>query len=342
MRIYRYRQRFEPGDHFVNPVTVVDRNYPATDPRHTRPRYLEPRLGISVDGSDLIDLLSAWTKDPARHREYGKQAVWSVTSLIQSGRDTWRAVEEAALTVADDPKVEKISLDDPNLELLCPLDQCASLRDFLAFEDHVNLGAERRGGNVPEYWYEAPVYYKGNHRSWIDPGAECPWPPYTGYLDFELELAMIVGRGGRDISAEQAGEHIFGFSILNDFSARDVQMKEVSAWLGPAKGKDFANALGPCIITADEIGAEPDLEMICRVNGEEWGRGRSGSKHWSWAEMIAYVSQSEDILPTDVYGSGTPGGCCGLDLGRRLEPGDVVELEIEKIGVLRNTIGPRP
>jgi 2-keto-4-pentenoate hydratase/2-oxohepta-3-ene-1,7-dioic acid hydratase in catechol pathway len=161
-------------------------------------------------------------------------------------------------------------------------------------------------------------------------------------MDFELELAMIVGRKGRDVSAEAAAPFIFGFSILNDFSARDVQAREMTAWLGPAKGKDFATALGPCIVTADELGAEPDLEMICRVNGEEWGRSRSSNARWKWADMIAHVSQSEEIWPGDVYGSGTPGGCCGLDLGRELEPGDVVELEIEGIGSLRNTIGPRP
>jgi 2-keto-4-pentenoate hydratase/2-oxohepta-3-ene-1,7-dioic acid hydratase in catechol pathway len=171
----------------------------------------------------------------------------------------------------------------------------------------------------------------------------CPWPSYTGKLDFELELAMIVGRKGRDIAKDEAKEHVFGFTVLNDFSARDVQAREMSAWLGPAKGKDFATSLGPCILTADEVGAEPDLEMICRVNGDEWGRARSSNTHWKWSDMIVHVSKDEEIFPGDVYGSGTPGGCCGLDLGRELHPGDVVELEIEKIGTLRNTVGePRP
>jgi 2-keto-4-pentenoate hydratase/2-oxohepta-3-ene-1,7-dioic acid hydratase in catechol pathway len=153
---------------------------------------------------------------------------------------------------------------------------------------------------------------------------------------------MIVGRKGRDVPTDAASSFVYGFSILNDFSARDIQAREMTAWLGPAKGKDFATALGPCIVTADELGAEPDLEMICRVNGEVWGRSRSSKARWKWADMIAHVSQSEEIWPGDVYGSGTPGGCCGLDLGRELGPGDVVELEIEGIGLLRNTIGPRP
>ncbi len=225
---------------------------------------------------------------------------------------------------------------------LNPLDKMSSLRDFLAFESHVLKGAERRSGSVPDYWYEAPVYYKGNHRQLLGPNDTCPWPRYTNKMDFELELAMVVGRAGSDLSSESAGAHVFGFTVFNDFSARDVQMREVSAWLGPAKGKDFANAFGPCIVTADEVGSEPDLEMICRVNGEEWGRARSSETHWSWADMLEHVSASETVYPGDVYGSGTPGGCCGLDQGRDLKPGDVVELEIEKIGVLRNTIGSRP
>lgn len=161
-------------------------------------------------------------------------------------------------------------------------------------------------------------------------------------MDFELELAMIVGRRGHDIETQRAAEHIFGFTIFNDLSARDIQVREMGAWLGPAKGKDFANAFGPCIVTVDEVGPEPDLAMACRVNGEEWGRARSSDMHWRWADMIAHASAGEDIYPGDVYGSGTPGGCCGLDLGKRLEPGDVVELEIEKIGTLLTPIGPRP
>lgn len=265
----------------------------------------------------------------------------SPLQLIEQGPEVWRDVSDIARAASSLPDLV-LSPDDPDMRLLAPLERVESLRDFLAFEDHVTRGAERRGGSVPEYWYEAPVYYKGNHRTILGPNAECKWPAYTEWLDFELELAMIVGKRGRDISEAEAGDHIFGFTVFNDFSARDIQMREVSAWLGPAKGKDFANALGPCIVTVDEIGSQPDLQMICRVNGEEWGRGRSSEAHWTWAQMLAHVSAAEDVFPGDVYGSGTPGGCCGLDLGRRLEPGDTVELEIDRIGTLRNSIGPRP
>jgi 2-keto-4-pentenoate hydratase/2-oxohepta-3-ene-1,7-dioic acid hydratase in catechol pathway len=262
----------------------------------------------------------------------------SMSLLIDQGPEVWREVSDVA-RAASTLSTFVLDPEEEGFRWLCPLDRASSLRDFLAFEDHVKRGAQRRGTDVPEYWYEAPVYYKGNHRALIGPDETCRWPAYTERLDFELELAMIVGKRGRDITTDDAADHIFGFTIYNDFSARDIQAREMSAWLGPAKGKDFANALGPCIVTADEVGAQPDLEMICRVNGEEWGRARSSDARWTWAEMIAHVSSGEDIHPGDVYGSGTPGGCCGLDLGRDLHPDDVVELEIEKIGILRNPIG---
>jgi 2-keto-4-pentenoate hydratase/2-oxohepta-3-ene-1,7-dioic acid hydratase in catechol pathway len=255
-------------------------------------------------------------------------------SFIAAGEEIWREAEAIASAAHESPL-------DPGSDWRCPFDRMSSLRDFLAFEDHVVRGAARRNGDVPPYWYEAPIYYKGNHRALLGPGDECPWPSYTDHLDFELELAMVVGRSGRDIAPEEAHRHIFGFTIFNDFSARDIQARELSAWLGPGKSKDFANAFGPCIVTADELGAEPDLAMICRVNGEEWARARSSEMHWNWADMIAHVSRDETVHAGDVYGSGTPGGCCGLDLGRRLTPGDVVELEIKNIGVLRNAIGVR-
>jgi 2-keto-4-pentenoate hydratase/2-oxohepta-3-ene-1,7-dioic acid hydratase in catechol pathway len=246
-------------------------------------------------------------------------------------------LEILARRAADDVDL-RVDESASGFRWLCPFDRIASLRDFLAFEDHVIRGAKRRGTEVPAYWYEAPVYYKGNHRALLGPDESCLWPAYTKQLDFELELAMIVGRGGRDIAAAGAVDHIFGFTIFNDFSARDVQARELTTWLGPAKGKDFANSFGPCIVTVDELGPEPDLEMVCRVNSDEWGRARSSSARWSWADMIAHVSAAEEIYPGDVYGSGTPGGCCGLDLGRELAPDDVIELEIENIGILRNQI----
>ena len=302
----------------------------------------QPRLAVAVEDGPPVDLLQSWDEvTGTRLDNESAHFLVSTLQLIEQGPEVWREVHDVVRAASSLPFLH-VNSDELGFRWLCPLDRLASLRDFLAFEDHVKRGAARRGGEVPDYWYEAPIYYKGNHRQLIGPGDVCRWPSYAGVLDFELELAMIVGRRGRDITRSDAGSYIFGFTVLNDFSARDVQAREMSAWLGPAKGKDFANALGPCIVTADEVGSEPDLAMICRVNGEEWGRARSSDARWGWSAMIAHVSLSEDIHPGDVYGSGTPGGCCGLDQGRSLEPGDVVELEIENIGVLRNQVGPRP
>ena len=301
----------------------------------------QPRLAVAGGGQEPVDLIDAWNEvTGTRFDLESAPFLASTATLIEQGPEVWQEVADVARAASSVPDLH-IRQSENGFRWLSPLDRLASLRDFLAFEDHVKRGAARRGTEVPEYWYEAPVYYKGNHRAMLGPGDECPWPSYTERIDFELELAMIVGRRGRDLSVAAAPDHIFGFTILNDFSARDVQAREVSAWLGPAKGKDFANALGPCIVTCNEVGTEPDLEMICRVNGEEWGRARSSDAKWKWSEMIAHVSEGEDIFPCDVYGSGTPGGCCGLDLGRDLQPGDEVELEIEAIGVLRNRIGDR-
>ncbi len=299
----------------------------------------QPRLAVAAPGSEPVDLIDAWNDVTGTRLDVeNAPTLASPLSLIEEGPEVWAEFADVARAAAPDAKLQ-VDTTHPGFRWLCPLDRVSSLKDFLAFENHVKLGAQRRGGDVPDYWYERPVYYKGNHRAIIGPDDVCRWPTYTDHLDFELEMALIVGKRGRNISADDAGRFIFGFTVFNDFSARDVQAKEISAWLGPAKGKDFANALGPCVITVDEVGAEPDLEMICRVNGEEWGRARTSEMHWRWSDILEWVSKDEDLYPGDVLGSGTPGGCCGLDLGRRLSPGDVVELQIEKIGVLRNTAG---
>ncbi len=300
----------------------------------------QPRLAVAVDGQP-VDLIAAWDEVTGTRLTIQEgHFLVSTLALIEEGPEVWAEVRDVVKAASGLPTLT-LDTQERGFKLLTPFDRIPSLKDFLAFEDHVKRGAARREGEIPPYWYDAPIYYKGNHRAMIGPNEECRWPRYTERLDLELELAMIVGRRGRDIAEENAPEYVFGFTIFNDFSARDIQSKERSAWLGPAKGKDFANAFGPCIVTADEVGPEPDLEMICRVNGEEWGRARSSDAHWSWGSMIKHVSDSEDVYPGDVYGSGTPGGCCGLDIGKQLQPGDVVELEVERIGTLRNVVGRR-
>ena len=218
--------------------------------------------------------------------------------------------------------------------LLAPLPRPNSLRDFMAFEEHVvnSLGEE-----PPDVWYDVPVYYKGNPDSVVGPGDEVEWPDYSEQMDYELEIAAVVGREGRDVPVEAADEYIAGYTVFNDFSARDTQMREMQGRLGPAKGKDFANALGPYLVTADEFDLA-DATMTAEVNGETWSEGTPGEMHHSFADIVAHVSQSETLHPGDVLGSGTVGEGCGLELGRFLESGDTVRLTVDGIGTLQNTV----
>jgi 2-keto-4-pentenoate hydratase/2-oxohepta-3-ene-1,7-dioic acid hydratase in catechol pathway len=248
------------------------------------------------------------------------------------------ALDSAREALGRDGAEERYAVPAPRV--LVPL-LPGSLRDFLAFEDHVAAGAARRAEPVDEAWYEMPVYYKGNHRSVYGPEEEIPWPPYTEELDFELEVACILGGRGRDLDAGRAAELIFGYTVMNDWSARDIQRAEMALRLGPAKAKDFATSLGPCIVTADELDPRA-LRLSARVDGEVWAKGSLANARWTFPQMIAHVSQGEDVWPGDVYGSGTFAGGCGLDLGRLLWPGVVVELEADGIGVLRNRVGPKP
>jgi 2-keto-4-pentenoate hydratase/2-oxohepta-3-ene-1,7-dioic acid hydratase in catechol pathway len=222
--------------------------------------------------------------------------------------------------------------------LLAPL-RPRSLRDFLAFEGHLKGALGRLGREIPDEWYDVPAYYKGMPDTVIGPEEEIPWPAWTERLDHELELAAVVGRRCRDVPASEAAGVIFGYTIWNDVSARDVQTRELPIGMGPAKAKDWdgSNVLGPCLVTADELDAG-HLGMSVRVNGETWGQDTSASMHHTFADMIAYASQDQTLYPGEVFGSGTAAGGSGLELDRRLSPGDVVELEIEGIGTLRNRI----
>jgi 2-keto-4-pentenoate hydratase/2-oxohepta-3-ene-1,7-dioic acid hydratase in catechol pathway len=225
--------------------------------------------------------------------------------------------------------------------LLAPL-RPRSMRDFLAFEGHLKGALGRLGRPIPAEWYEVPAYYKGMPDTVIGPDMEIPWPAWTERLDHELELAAVIGRRRRDVPAAEADACIFGYTIWNDVSARDVQTRELPVGMGPGKAKDWdgSNVLGPCLVTADELDAT-GLGMRVRVNGEQWGEDSSASMHWGFADMIAYVSRSQTLYPGELLGSGTAAGGSGLELDRELRPGDVVELEVDGIGVLRNRVGAK-
>ncbi|MBI5246059.1 MAG: fumarylacetoacetate hydrolase family protein [Elusimicrobia bacterium] len=227
---------------------------------------------------------------------------------------------------------------ESQVKLLAPLPRPRSLRDFFSFEDHAKAGAKRRNEPMQKEWYEQPVFYKGNPRSIIGPGATIPWPAFTRKLDFEFEIAAVVGTAGRDISVKNARKHIAGYIVMNDCSARDIQRNEMACRMGPAKGKDFATAMGPYFVTSDEVTAKiPELKV--RINGKEWSRSKGAQPYWNFDVMLSHASQGEDLLPGDLLGSGTYFTGCGLDMARWIKPGDRIELDAGPLGTLKNVVG---
>jgi fumarylacetoacetate (FAA) hydrolase len=220
-----------------------------------------------------------------------------------------------------------------DVQLLAPMPRPPSVRDAYAFEEHVRNAARVAGRpGVPDEWYELPVFYFSNPAAIFGPDDEIPFPAGSEELDYELEVAAVIGAEGA----------IGGFTVMNDWSARDLQRKEMKVGLGPAKGKDFATSLGPVVVTPDELG-DLRLEMVARVNGEERSRGNMADMYHSWEAIIERAATNTQLVPGDVIGSGTVGTGCILEHGdgRWLQPGDVVELEVEEIGVLRNVVGSR-
>jgi 2-keto-4-pentenoate hydratase/2-oxohepta-3-ene-1,7-dioic acid hydratase in catechol pathway len=244
-----------------------------------------------------------------------------------------------------------------DVELLAPLPQPRQMRDGMSFATHIRqsgAGARKLAAlltnaaapatpppaDIDPVYRERPIYYITNRMSVAGPDSVVRWPAYSRVADFELEIAAIIGRTGRDIAAADAPAHIFGYTIYNDFSARDIQMKEMAGRLGPAKGKSFdgGNVLGPWIVTRDELPDPGALAVRARVNGEVRASATTEGMLFSFADIIAYISQSETLHAGEVIGSGTVGNCCGLEQGRFLHDGDVIELEIDGIGTLRNRI----
>lgn len=290
------------------------------------------QLGALASDGGIV-ALSGRTDDPA---------LKSMQALIEAGAEGLEKAEGLVAGAAE-------TLDPATVRWLSPLPCPVQMRDFLVFEEHMRTAGwhgaklrEKWGAPpappepmpIPPIWYEQPIYYKCNRFAVSGPGETVTWPQSSRVIDYELELACIIGRGGCDIAAADAGNHIFGYTIFNDLTARDLQFREMQGPLGPAKGKDFdgANVLGPVIVTADEIDENPALVMLAFVNGELWSEGNSGTMHWSFAQIIEHVSRSETLHSGEVLGSGTVGSGCGLELGRFLKHDDVITLEIERIG----------
>lgn len=316
-----------------------------------------PRLGALVDGDrSIVDLRQAdWQ---INNRE--APAFASMIDLMTAGRgmlDEARTAVDAARSDGGDALIEAASV-----RLLAPVPRPTQMRDFLCFELHLRQARETRfrrlaaatddpdgtfeeyraRGNLdpPQIWYDQPIYYTSNPLAVIGTGQDVVWPHFSEKMDFELEFGVFIGAGGSDIPKDQARDHIFGYTIFNDISARDTQIREMQGQLGPGKGKDFdtANVMGPCIVTADEIGDAYDLTMTARINGTEVSRGNSGDMHHRFEDIIAYISQSTTLYPGEFLGSGTVGTGCGMEYDRYLEPDDLMELEIDRIGILRNRL----
>ena len=305
----------------------------------------EKRLGILINENTVLDpnytfknifLQKGYYNHSGRANHYCPPSLHQLLRLKERPLD----ILNEALNVSSDLHY-LIDLKSQNIKFDAPLDKIETYRDFFTHQKHVEVGFKKRNEEIPPAWFEIPAYYKGATTGFIGPEDEILWPSFTDVLDYELELGMIIGRDGINISEENAHQYIFGYTILNDISARDIQKKEMSVRLGPSKSKDFCSIIGPIIVTADELPVEPNLLMTAKINGQEWSRGQSGDSHFSWAKIISYVSQDEWILAGDLFGSGTVGTGCGLELDKWIKPGDVVELEIEKIGILKNIVGKK-
>jgi 2-keto-4-pentenoate hydratase/2-oxohepta-3-ene-1,7-dioic acid hydratase in catechol pathway len=264
--------------------------------------------------------------------------------------------------LADLPGAGERALNDPadvhalsEVRLRSPIPRPPAVRDFYAFEQHVRAARQRRGLDMEPDWYELPVFYFSNPYAVTGPGDDVEIPPGCEQMDFELEVAAVVGRPGSNLSPDEAEAHIAGFTVMNDWSARDVQRREMKLSMGPVKGKDFATSLGPFLVTPDELepyrrGRAYDLAMTAAVNGKEYSRASLADIYWSFGEMIAYASRGTRVETGDIIGSGTCGTGCILELslvhGEEaypwLQPGDVVELTVEHLGTLTNRVVPGP
>ena len=311
------------------------------------------RPGVLVDNDHVLDFRLA-----AELRDSGSAIYRSVLSVIEAGD---QGLDDVRRLLADPPGEAIHEL--AQLRLLAPLPVPQQIRDFANYEQHclraldasMRLRAAKEDDpegalkrmqasgayGLPAIWYDIPLYYKGNRFATNGHDGDVTWPPFAEKLDYELEIAAVIGKQGKDISAADAREHIFGYTIFNDFSARDIQARwEGQFRMGPAKGKDFdtSNSFGPWIVTKDELPDPYALTMAVRVNGEERGRGSSAGAQHNFERCIEQVSWSETLYPGEIFGLGTIENGCGFESLSFLQPDDVVELEVEGIGILRNRV----
>ncbi|MBN1120846.1 MAG: fumarylacetoacetate hydrolase family protein [Anaerolineae bacterium] len=325
------------------------------------PETFSVKLGAMIGEECIIDLTVAQTWAQGARNFIARELPTSVLALLRNWDDDSQHLEALIELL---PGTECLGLKGSgrlpvayprgDVFLLPPLPNILSLRDFYGFEQHVRESFRQHGKAVPREWYDIPVFCYGNPYTLLGPDQPLPMPAGGTDLDFELEIACVIGKDGIDIPPEEANDYIAGYMIMNDWSLRDMQQQEMRVGLGPAKGKDFGTSFGPALVTPRElearqidegVGLRYDLEMIARVNGEERSRGNFAEIHWTFAEMIARASQNVMLHPGEVIGSGTVGTGCLLeagaaDTGEWLKPGDWVELEVECLGRLTTEILP--
>jgi 2-keto-4-pentenoate hydratase/2-oxohepta-3-ene-1,7-dioic acid hydratase in catechol pathway len=304
------------------------------------------RVGIvDVDGGTIFDLTAT-----------GDARFSNMQALIEAGAaglDKARQVNDA--------RSGDVSLNHalPAVKLLAPVPVPIQMRDFSTFPGHIKnapagmarIAARMRGDEaaaaaakpldeIPPAYAQMPIYYITNRFSVVGQDTEIPWPAYSQLMDFEAEFGIFLSHGGKNITAANAREHIFGYTVYNDFSARDQQCLEMRGMLGPTKGKsfDYGNAMGPWITTADEIADPHDLAISVTVNGKTWAAGNSGQMVFSFEQILEYVSRDETLHAGEFFGSGTIGNGCGLEQDRYLADGDIVEITVAGIGTLRNKV----
>jgi 2-keto-4-pentenoate hydratase/2-oxohepta-3-ene-1,7-dioic acid hydratase in catechol pathway len=308
---------------------------------------------IHESDTRLFDLAAA-----ADHSGGGNPAFASMLALIDAGP---AALDQARALFDKHGKDETLSVAVEGAEILAPIPEPRQMRDAMSFPLHIRQAPRGRArdaarakndmaelarieaaplGEVPEIYRKQPIFYITNRFSVGGTNTTVKWPRYSKVMDYELEFGIVTKNKGANVSATKAKDHIFGFTIFNDFSARDAQRIEVEGRLGPAKGKSFdgGNVLGPWIVTPDEIGDPYKLKMESRVNGKVRSQGTSEGMLFSFEEIIEHVTKDETLMPGEFIGSGTVGNGCGLELGWYLEHGDSIELEVEKIGVLKNKV----
>ncbi|WP_341250627.1 fumarylacetoacetate hydrolase family protein [Euzebya pacifica] len=315
------------------------------------------RVGaLRQDGQVVVDLRVAY----ATARSDGKgvtmatdEAEWLVPAdmvgFLENGEEAMEAAR-VGLELAERTEEpigvggRRMQATASDVRIVSPLPRPPTIRDFSCMEEHYRNAIRRLGlwDEVPQSWYDWPPYYKGNPLTVIGPEDDVEWPVYATEVDYELEVAMVIGRRGKNVTLDDAFAHIAGFTIFNDISIRNIQSGEQSTGVGLSKSKDFdtGNILGPCIVTPDEFDCRAANATV-RINGEVRNEGSLDAMYHSWEDLIVHASQSETIHPGEVFASGTLGRGSGMELGRYLEPDDLMELEVEGIGLLRNRLVKR-